>query len=135
MKTNLVKKISIICVSILIGSQLFAQDTFEIKVKLLKSANPEMKHATAVLRDSKTNEIVAENGKSNNNEFVFSEVKKGEYILEVQKPGDTKADTRYIIIDEKISIMNNTANQITDSPAKTKETLPAKYNSQSLASY
>ena len=135
MKTNLIKKVSIICALFLAGIQLFAQDTFEIKVKLLKSVNPEMNHATAVLRDSKTNKIVAENGKSNNNEFVFSEVKKGEYILEVQKPGDTKADTRYIIIDEKISIMNNTANQITDSPAKTKETLPAKYNSQSLASF
>jgi len=135
MKKNLVKKIAIICALFLVVGQLFAQDTFEIKVKLLKSTNPEMKHATAILRDSKTNKIVAENGKSNNNEFVFSEVKKGEYILEVQKPGDTKADTRYIIIDEKISIMNNTANQITDSPAKTKETLPAKYNSQSLASF
>jgi len=135
MKTNLVKKIAIICALFLVVGQLFAQDTFEIKVKLLKSTNPEMKHATAILRDSKTNKIVAENGKSNNNEFVFSEVKKGEYILEVQKPGDTKADTRYIIIDEKISIMNNTANQITDSPAKTKETLPAKKNSLSLASF
>jgi len=135
MKTNLVKKIAIICALFLVVGQLFAQDTFEIKVKLLKSTNPEMKHATAILRDSKTNEIVAENGKNNNNEFVFSEVKKGEYILEVQKPGDTKADTRYIIIDEKISIMNNTANQITDSPAKTKETLPAKKNSLSLASF
>jgi len=135
MKKNLVKKIAIICALFLVVGQLFAQDTFEIKVKLLKSTNPEMKYSTAVLRDSKTNEIVAKNRKSNNNEFVFSEVKKGEYILEVQKPGDTKADTRYIIIDEKISIVNNTANQITDSPTKTKETLPAKYNSQSLASF
>ena len=67
MKTNLIKKVSIICALFLAGIQLFAQDTFEIKVKLLKSVNPEMKHATAVLRDSKTNKIVAENGKSNNN--------------------------------------------------------------------
>lgn len=101
MKTSQLKKVFALTVLVLLGTQLFAQDLFEIKVKLVSKVNQESNHATATLLDSKTMEIVAENTSNENGEIIIENIQKGEYVLMVQKPGFKKAETRFIDIDEK----------------------------------
>lgn len=119
MKTNQLRRAFTLLVLVLLGTQLFAQELFEIKIKLLKGENQVTSHATATLLDSKTMEIVAENISNDNDELIIENVKRGEYILMVQKAGYKKADTRYIIIDDKITVYNNLPNNtIGGSPTK-----------------
>jgi len=110
MKRNQLKRVFVLAGLVLMGSQLFAQELFEIKVKLVKSNGQFSNHTTATLLDAKTMEIVAENVSNDNEELIFENVAKGTYILSVQKPGFRKADTRYIIIDKSIAVLNNAPN-------------------------
>lgn len=113
MKTIKFRKALLIISLAFIGTQLFAQELFEIKVKLVKHQSQLAQQATAILLDSKTMEIVAENISNTNNEVIFENVKRGEYILVVQKPGYKNMDTRRIVIDDKITVFNNS-----DQPTK-----------------
>lgn len=101
MKTNQLKKVFVLTGIVLLSTQLFSQDVFEIRVKLVNSINQDSNHATATLLDSKTMEIVAENISNDNGEIIIENIQKGEYVIMVQKPGFKKAETRFIDIDEK----------------------------------
>lgn len=85
---------------VFMGTQLFAQKVFEIKVKLVKHENKSENHATATLLNANTMEIVAENESNKNNEIIIENIEKGDYILMVQKPGYKHSETRFISIDE-----------------------------------
>lgn len=122
MKTNHLKRVVILLVLVISGTQLFAQELYEIKVKLVKYENQVPKHTNATLLDAKTMEIIAKSVCNDNNELIFENVSKGEYLLQVRKPGLTKADTRYIIIDDKVTVFNSSTNPIAKSPTEAKET-------------
>lgn len=122
MKTNRLKRAFILLVLVISGTQLFAQELYEIKVKLVKYENQVPKHTNATLLDAKTMEIIGESVCNDNNELIFENVSKGEYLLQVRKPGLTKADTRYIIIDDKVTVFNSSTNAIAKSPTEAKET-------------
>lgn len=85
---------------VFMGTQLFAQKVFEIKVKLVKHENKSENHATATLLNASTMEIVAEKESNRNAEIIITNIEKGDYILMVQKPGYKHSETRFISIDE-----------------------------------
>lgn len=85
---------------VFMGTQAFAQNAFEIKVKLVKHENKTESHATATLLNASTMEIVAEKESNRNAEIVITDIEKGDYILMVQKPGYKHSETRFISIDE-----------------------------------
>jgi alanine dehydrogenase len=107
MKTNQLKRVFALAGLALLGTQLFAQELFEIKVKLIKTENQASNHATATLLDSKTMEIVAQNISNESGEILIENIKKGQYVLMVQKPGYKKTETRFIDIDEKGVVSTN----------------------------
>lgn len=106
---------------VFIGTQLFAQEAFEIKVKLVKHENQVTNTTTAKLLDAKTMEIVAENKSNKNNEIIIENIEKGDYILVVQKPGYKQTETRVISIDE-----NGITNSDTNNALAEKRMLAAK---------
>ena len=100
MKTIQFRKVLLLMSIVFMGTQLFAQKAFEIKVKLVKHENKTENHATATLLNANTMEIVAENESNKNNEIIIENIEKGDYILMVQKPGYKHSETRFISIDE-----------------------------------
>lgn len=99
---------------VFMGTQLFAQKAFEIKVKLVKHENKTENHATATLLDAKTMEIVSENRSNENSEIVIENIQKGDYILMVQNPGYKQTETRFISIDENGITHNDTNNVLAE---------------------
>lgn len=85
---------------IFMGTQAFAQNAFEIKVKLVKHENKSENHATATLLNASTMEIVAAKESNRNNEIIINNIEKGDYILMVQKTGYKHSETQFISIDE-----------------------------------
>jgi hypothetical protein len=108
MKTIQFRKVLLLMSLVFMGTQVFAQKAFEIKVKLVKHENQTENHATATLLDAKTMEIVAENGSNENSEIVIENIQKGDYILMVQNPGYKQTETRFISIDENGITYNDT---------------------------
>ena len=100
MKTIQFRKVLVLMGLVFMGTQVFAQTAFEIKVKLVKHENKTENHATATLLNANTMEIVAENESNKNNEIIIENIEKGDYILMVQKPGYKHSETRFISIDE-----------------------------------
>jgi len=96
---------------VFMGTQVFAQTAFEIKVKLVKHENKTENHATATLLNANTMEIVAENESNKNNEIIIENIEKGDYILMVQKPGYKHSETRFISI-EKNGITHTDTNNV-----------------------
>lgn len=99
MKTIKFKRVCIFIGLVFLGVQLFAQNTFEIRGKIIKSDRPEQNHASVTLLDSKSMEIVAEETCNADGVFVIEGVTKGNYILLVQKLGFSKPERRFISID------------------------------------
>ncbi|HEY5507370.1 MAG TPA: hypothetical protein VIK29_01765 [Paludibacter sp.] len=114
MKTIQFRKVLLLMSLVLMGTQLFAQKAFEIKVKLVKHENQTANHATATLLNAKTMEIVAENESNKNNEIIIENIEKGDYILMVQKPGYKHSETRFISIDENGITHNDTKNVLAE---------------------
>ena len=100
MKTIQFRKVLLLTSLVFMGTQVFAQKTFEIKVKLVKQENQAENRATSTLLNAKTMEIVAENESNKNNEIIIENIEKGDYILMVQKPGYKHSETRFISLDE-----------------------------------
>jgi len=100
MKTIQLRKVLLLMGLVFMGTLLYAQNAFEIKVKLVKHENQTENHAAATLLNASTMEIVAEKESNRNNEIVITNIEKGEYILMVQKPGYKQSETRFISIDE-----------------------------------
>ena len=119
MKTNQVRRVFLLTVFVLLGVQLFAQDSFEIKGKIVKSDRKGGNYATVTLLDSKTLEIVAEDVCNENGEFVIEPVTKGDYILLVQKPGFPKPEKRFIRINEKGTVVETADIALSDTKRKT----------------
>lgn len=101
MKTTQLKRVFLLTGLVLLGTQFFAQNSFEIRGKIIKSDRPEGNHASVTLLDSKSMEIVADQICNENGEFLIEGVAKGNYILLVQKPGYAKPERRFITINEK----------------------------------
>jgi hypothetical protein len=122
MKTIQFRKVLLLMSIVFMGTQLFAQKAFEIKVKLVKHENKTENHATATLLDAKTMEIVAENESNKNNEIIIENIEKGDYILMVQKPGYKHSETRFICIDENGITHNDTNNILAQKKMQTVKT-------------
>jgi hypothetical protein len=101
MKTNQLKRVFILAGLVLMGTQLFARDLFEIRGKIVKSETQEADYASVVLLDSKSMEIIVDTTCNVNGEFLIDGVEKGNYILLVQKAGYQKPEKRIINITEK----------------------------------
>ncbi|HZK68249.1 MAG TPA: hypothetical protein VFC36_01485 [Paludibacter sp.] len=114
MKTIKFRKVLLLMGLVFMGTQVFAQKAFEIKVKLVKHENKTENHATATLLDAKTMEIVSENGSNENSEIVIENIQKGDYILMVQNPGYKQTETRFISIDENGITHNDTNNVLAE---------------------
>jgi len=109
MKTNQLRKLFLLACLVLFGTQLFAQDSFLIKGKIVKSDTRGGNYATVTLLNSKTMEIVAEDVCNEYGEFVIEPVIKGDYILLVQKPGFPKPEKRFIRINAKGVVIETAA--------------------------
>ncbi len=105
MKTSKTKRVFLLAGLVLLGTQLFAQNSFEIRGKIIKSDRPEGNHASVTLLDSKSMEIVADETCNENGEFVIEGLSKGNYILLVQKPGFAKPEKRMISISDKGAVV------------------------------
>jgi hypothetical protein len=114
MKTIKFRKVLLLMGLVFMGTQVFAQKAFEIKVKLVKHENKTENHATATLLDAKTMEIVSENRSNENSEIVIENIQKGDYILMVQNPGYKQTETRFISIDENGITHNDTNNVLAE---------------------
>ena len=107
------------------SAQSFAQETFEVKGRILNTLKQPVKNASATLLDATTMEQVAGTICDENGVFIFGEVKQGEYILSVAKDGFTRTESRRILIDnngkyiQKGIVMN-------DSKQKTPELIAAQ---------
>lgn len=121
MKTNHFSRAFLLAGFVLLSTTFFAQNLFEIKGKVIQNKQENPTHATVMLLDSKTMEIVAQSVSSDNGEFVIKEVKKGDYILIVQKPGYTKPDKRFISIDQKGTVIENPGMALQKSDKKADE--------------
>lgn len=105
MKTSQLKRVSLLAGLVLSGALLFAQNSFEIRGKVVKSDRPEGNHATVTLVESNSMEIVAEETCNDNGEFLIENLAKGNYILLVQKPGYSKPERRFISISDKGNVV------------------------------
>ena len=114
MKTIQFRKVLLLVSIVFMGTQLFAQKAFEIKVKLVKHENKTANYATATLLNANTMEIVAENESNKNNEIIIENIEKGDYILMVQKPGYKHSETRFISIDENGITHTDTKNVLVE---------------------
>ncbi|MFZ4723971.1 MAG: carboxypeptidase-like regulatory domain-containing protein [Paludibacter sp.] len=97
---NQIKSIILLVGCVFFASQLFAEGTFSVKGRVLNSQKQTVNSASATLQNSETLEIVGGTMCDENGEFKIDNVKVGEYILTVHKPGFNKSDARRIHIDE-----------------------------------
>lgn len=107
-KNNQVRKAFIFVGLVLFGMQIFAQDSFVVKGRIVKTDKEGVKSASVTLLDSKTLEVVASDVCNKDGVFVIEDIKKGEYILSVSKPGFTKSETRYIQITDSGNMIDHT---------------------------
>ncbi len=101
MKTIQLKSVFILAGFVLLSTQLFARDLFEIKGKIVKNDTQEAVSASVFLLDSKSMEIILDTTCNVNGDFRIEGVEKGNYILLVQKAGYQKPEKRIINISEK----------------------------------
>jgi hypothetical protein len=120
-KNNLVKRALIFVGLVLLGMQVFAQDSFVVKGRIVKTDKQGVKSATVTLLDSKTLEVVAADVCDKNGVFVIENLKKGEYILSVSKPGFTKSETRFIQITDSGNMIDRTNLVLKKTPKKTSD--------------
>ncbi len=107
MKTNLLKTVFLMAAVLFLGNQLKAEETFEIKGKIVNSCKEGACSATVTLLDANTMLIVAEKTCDGKGAFAFENVEKGDYIISVSKPGYKKTDTRHIAINKKGKLTEN----------------------------
>ncbi len=101
MKTTLLKRVFLLSALALACTAFYAQNSFEIRGRIVKSDRPEGNHASVTLLDSNSMEIITEETCSDKGEFLIENIAKGNYILLVQKPGFPKPERRFITIDDK----------------------------------
>ena len=100
MKTTILKRAFLLIALALASTTFFAQNTFEIRGRIVKSDRPEGNHASVTLLDANSMEIVANEICNETGEFVIESVAKGDYVLLVQKPGFPKPERRFITISD-----------------------------------
>lgn len=101
MKTNHFSRVIILAALVLFGTQLIAANSFAIKGKIMDSSRNGVSNATVTLMDVETMEIIAVDCCGKNGKFSIENIKEGDYIMTVSKPGFKKIETRFINIDEK----------------------------------
>jgi hypothetical protein len=101
MKTTFLKRAFLLSALVLASTAFFAQNTFEIRGKIVKSDRFGGNHASVTLLDYNSMEIVATETCNDNGEFLIEDLSKGNYILLVQKPGYAKPERRFISISDK----------------------------------
>ncbi len=119
MKTTILKRAFLLTALALASTTFFAQNTFEIRGRIVKSDRPEGNHASVTLLDASSMEIVANEICNETGEFVIENVAKGDYVLLVQKPGFPKPERRFITICDNGKVVQTadlgTKNQNTES--------------------
>jgi len=105
MKTTLLKRVILLSALALACTAFYAQNSFEIRGKIVKSDRPGENYASVTLLDYNTMEIVANEICNERGEFVIEGISKGNYILSVQKPGFPKPERRFINISDKGTVV------------------------------
>jgi len=121
MKTNHLLRVFVLAGLALTATMAFATESFEIRGKIVKTGVAGENHAKVYLLDSKTMQLIDEMTCNEDGEFLIQDVKKGEYLLMVIKPGYKKADTRRIVIDDKVTVYNNSDKTLADTGSKTEK--------------
>jgi len=121
MKTNLLKRAFILVGIVIFGTQVFAQEAFTVKGRIVNSNKQVVYDANVNLLDPNTLEIISTGTCNENGEFVFENVKKGEYIFCVNKPGFKKTDSHYVVINADGKIVYNSEIVIKNSRTKASE--------------
>ena len=92
----------------------FANASGVIKGQVMDENNQPVEYATAVLKNSKTNQFVTGAVCNNKGEFVLEDVNPGEYVLSTKMMGYEKRDSKVVVdknhnrvVDKKV-VMNET---------------------------
>lgn len=107
MKAQILRKVFLLAGISFMGMQLFANEVFVMKGKVLNSERQTVCDATVNLLDPNTMEIISKGVCNKNGEFVFESINNGEYILSVTKPGFKKMNSRYLVINDNGEIIND----------------------------
>lgn len=87
-------------------SFIFFVDASEvIKGQVIDGNNQPVEYATAVLKNSKTNKFVTGAVCNNKGEFIFNDLKPGEYNLTTQMIGYDNKDIKKIVVDKKRNLV------------------------------
>jgi iron complex outermembrane recepter protein len=111
----------------------YADASVVIKGQVIDEKNQPVEYATAVLRNSKTNKFVTGAVCNNKGEFLFKDVKPGEYDLTTQLIGYEKKDLQKIVIDNKKNQLVVKKVVMNETPSKSivvvaKKTASGRYN-------
>lgn len=121
MKIHLSKRVFLLAGIALMGMQLLAQEAFTVRGKIVNSDKQVVWNANVNLLVPNTLEIITTSVCDENGEFVFENVKKGEYILCVNKPGFKKTDSHFVVINDDGKIVYNAEVIIKNSRTKANE--------------
>jgi hypothetical protein len=127
MKANLFYRIILMGLMITLSVFYVQANNATVKGQVLNSENKPIEFATAVLLNSKTNEIEKGVVCNENGEFVFEKVSPGEYTLSIRMLGFDLNETETLVINsnsqtiEKTIILKETSEQIKE------VTVTAKY--------
>ena len=123
MKTTVLKRVFLLSALALACTEFYAQNSFEIRGKIVKSDRPSGNLASIILLDSKSMEIVADQTCNQNGEFLIEGLSKGNYILLVQKPGFAKPERRFITISDKGTVVQTADLGFKNPTPETNETM------------
>ncbi len=121
MKTNRMKIVFFITTLVLFSVFSFAQNTCEIKGKIVNSDKIAVYRATVTLLDLNTNEVITVRNTAKNGFFRIEGVTEGQYILSVAKPGFTETLNRYIMIDKNGQLVELPSSVLKRNKTKTTE--------------
>jgi hypothetical protein len=95
------KRVLVLTCMAFLSFMLFAEGSGVVKGQVMDENNQPVEYATAVLKNSKTNQFITGNVCNNKGEFEIENVKPGEYTLSVNMIGYSKAYTDKIVLNSK----------------------------------
>lgn len=121
MKTNHFARVFLLVSLVLLSTQLFSENSFAIKGKIVNSDKQGVGSAAVSLFNSETMQIVGFDQCDEDGEFVIENLKTGNYVLSVNKPGFSKTDTLYVAINEEGRLIDNTISELIKRNINTKD--------------
>jgi|ERR1035437_5618261 hypothetical protein len=113
---------------------LFAEGSGVVKGRVMDENNQPVEYATAILKNSKTNEFVTGNVCNNKGEFEIENVKPGEYTLSVSMIGYSKTTTDKVVLNLKPNPVVEKNVVLNETPDKAIVVVAKKKHNQNLLS-